>query len=157
MDWETNWAGRDTSIKSWNRDQRWESLKWAIFARICNGTLQRITLAYLQKKNNTLNQILKFLFSICIKLMGITWASVCLFSHTKADGTDRDARQTLSVKPEGRWRSKEAPTCTHTHRQSSRSACVEQAVSSSRDGLRDRGGPVSELLATATPKVALYI
>lgn len=37
------------------------------------------------------------MFGICIKLMGITWASVCLFSHIKADRTDRDERQTLSV------------------------------------------------------------
>lgn len=58
------------------------------------------------------------MFGICIKLMGITWASVCLFSHIKADRTDRDGRQTLSVKPEGRWRSKEVPTCTHAHTQS---------------------------------------
>lgn len=99
------------------------------------------------------------MFGICIKLMGITWASVCLFSHIKADRTDRDGRQTLSVSLRGDEEAKKSPRAhmlilRACLAHSSHSAGVEQAEPSSRDGL---GGPVLELLAIATLKVALYI
>lgn len=60
------------------------------------------------RKNPTLQEILKFLFSICIKSVGIVGFSMCFLPHK---WTERDVRKTFSMKPEGRRTSKEVVMC----------------------------------------------